>query len=159
MSRRSLVNGALRFGITLALVSAFTGRADVFRSVDDTGTPEFSAHKPAGTQPAEKIKLEVPKAPEQPAADAPIVHQGTGGIKLEVKPETKPKPTKEQRAKMKALCAQAKASEAQLSGESGARTNRLQYIDKNGERAFLTEEQVQQRLTEMRQKIKDYCVQ
>ena len=152
---------------TLVLGSCLTGalvlpaRAEVFKTVDDSGAPEFTERRQPGTHPGEKLKLAPAKAPEQPDAKEPIVHQGTGGITLKVKPKDpneKPKPTKEQLAKMKELCAKAKASAAQLSGENGERTNRLQYIDKNGERAFLTEEQIQERLKEMKQKIKDYCV-
>jgi hypothetical protein len=148
-------------GSCLGWFLALPLRADVFRTVDDSGAPEFSERRQAGTHPSEKLKLAPAKAPEQPVSKEPIVHQGTGGLTLQVKPKdpnAKPKPTKEQLAKMKELCTQAKASAAQLSGENGERTNRLQYVDKNGERAFLTEDQIQERLKDMKQKIKDYCV-
>jgi hypothetical protein len=148
-------------GLAVAVAGAPVN-AEVFRSVDDKGAPEFSEHRPPGTPQAQKLKVAAPKAPDQPVSKEPVVHEGTGGMTLRVPPkkdaDAKPKPTKEQLAKMKDLCEKAKASAAQLQGENGVRTNRLQYIDKNGERAFLTEDQIQQRITEMKKKIKDYCV-
>ncbi|MBI4696282.1 MAG: hypothetical protein HY749_19925 [Gammaproteobacteria bacterium] len=145
----------------LGWIVALPARAEVFKTVDDSGAPEFSERRQAGTHPSEKLKLAPAKTPEQSVSKEPIVHQGTGGLTVQVKPKdpkAKPKPTKEQLAKMQELCTKAKASAAQLSGENGERTNRLQYVDKNGERAFLTEDQVQERLKDMKQKIKDYCV-
>ena len=154
----------IRCWLTCALALAFTAKVDaeVFRSVEPDGTPEYSQHREPGKSTAEKLKIDVQKSAAQPAAKEPIVHEGAGTVTVRVpaKPkDQKPKYTKEQLAQLKDGCEKAKAAIAQLQGENGVRPYRLQYIDKNGERAYLTEELIKEHLADAKKKAKDYCIQ
>jgi hypothetical protein len=153
MTMRVLAGAAL---LTVLAVSASVATAEVYKSVDENGRVVFSQKPPQGTK-SEVIKPRYSKPPTAPAGGpAPFVPPAQpGGMPNATGDAGKAKElTPEQKEAKQKNCETARERLAQL---QGPRSNRLQYTNDQGERAYFTPEDLEKHITDAQAKIAENC--
>ncbi len=132
----------------MALLALGSANAEIYTWTDANGGTVFSERPPSDATDVQKVELkyrsvtdaENDRRPNEPTPEtaAPRAPQQieTAAIK----------------AQKKAACSQAHKVLNQLQ-----RSSRLHYVNENKQRAYLTEQQRQERMQEAREKISAYC--
>ena len=140
--------------VGLALLCVTPAFAEIYKWTDENGNVVFS-EKPPPDGKAEALKPRVGRASPPAAASGPAAAaEPQSDITDASHGQAPEKLTPEQIARKRQNCENAKS---QLADMQSARANRLQYVNEQGERAFLTPEQREERTRKAREAIKEYC--
>ena len=139
--------------LVLALALGGSAAAEMYKSVDEDGNVVFSQTPPRGKE-SEVIKPRYAKQPAGAVKSTPGSTAETDGAGGDAAGKTPKELTPEQLVIKKQNCTNAKEQLAQM---QGPRANRLQYVNENNERAFLTEDQRNSRISKAQKALKEYC--
>jgi len=135
----------LAAAVSLAMGSASSQAAQIYKWVDAQGVTHFDAQPPAG-QPAQEIDTQRPVTPPPSAPRQPDPAQEQQAVDAKVK-----KQVAVEEAKRKAYCEQQRTNLAQLQNNPRVRE------EVNGEFRRFTEEERQARIAEVKTSIDDTC--
>ena len=139
--------------LVMALALGGSAAAEMYKSVDEDGNVVFSQTPPRDKE-SEVIKPRYAKQPASAVKTTTGSAAKTDAASGDAAGETPKDLTPQQIAIKKRNCTNAKEQLAQM---QSPRANRLQYVNENNERAFLTEDQRNSRTSKAQKAIKEYC--
>lgn len=148
----ALPAGSLLAALAFNLAVAPPALAEIYKWTDADGKTVYSEKPPPGGA-ATVVNPHAGKAsPEAQERLRSTIEQSRQEDEADQATEAETAATDAKAKEKKHACEQARVVLEQLT-----RSTRMQYVDENNERAFLSEEQRQSRLRDANEKIKEYC--